>query len=131
MDTMTTVEIDVEFTPDSPEEQASIESAVREAAEGDSFKAGKGLGASGFELTILAILGIRALVDLVMLIRREWRTGVIVDFEGEKVRVTKDPDLPRGEVIIFHKDGTKVTRKQNEIDGLGDLIAAAAKVSSK
>jgi hypothetical protein len=73
------------------------------------------------------IVGAIAVVGLAKAIKSfidDMKTGVVIDNRGEKVTITKDKTLGRGNVVLINKDGS--LRLDNpDADKLSDIVRAA------
>lgn len=54
----------------------------------------------------------------------DMKVGTIIDARGETIKVTKDPSLSRGTVLLISKDGT-LSLQNPHSDKIGDLIKGA------
>jgi hypothetical protein len=95
--------VDVSFKDEAPEEVMAILNEIgAEQVEQVQQRA-----LTGVEFVVLAILAANALANLVIKLLPLWKCGVVVDARGPRVLTRKNCDLPRGTVLVIHKDGTE------------------------
>jgi hypothetical protein len=81
----------------------------------------------GILIVVGAVIAVVALANVVIKLSRLWKHGIIVDARTDVIRTQKDPDLPRGTVIVLERDGTKHTlHEPSEVELQGIIEAAAA-----
>lgn len=84
-------------------------------------------GERGFAF-IPIIIGAIAVVGLAKAIKSfidDMKTGVIIDNRGDKVVITKDKTVGRGNVLYINKDGS-VRLESPDAEKLSDIVKAAA-----
>src|SRR5215469_7363142 len=96
---MDEIAIDLTFKPKAPsEEQEAL--AVLQAEGAREVRKIEDYGAFDAGLTFLAIVSAVALVNAIIKLSQLWAVCTVVDTRGKKVRITTNPDGPRGSVIL-------------------------------
>jgi hypothetical protein len=122
---MSTLELDVTFTPRDENDEKETQVAVESGAAGEVRRLEE-RGLTGVEIALIAIVSVHALAGVITRLSRLWHVGVIVDARGSKVRTTRDPNLPRGDLIVILKDGTKHEIHEPKEQDLTSILARLA-----
>lgn len=73
---------------------------------------------------VVAVIAVSALANVVMMVLRLWKTGVVVDARGSVVRTQKDAALPRGTVLVLTKAGTRHELSEPSALDIASLLRA-------
>jgi hypothetical protein len=76
-------------------------------------------------IVVAASIGLIALCNAVIKLSRLWKCGVIIDARGSLIHTEKNCDLPRGDIIVFDREGSKHTLHEPTESDLKGLIAGA------
>jgi hypothetical protein len=123
---MDEVEFHVSFAPADEAETREAEAAL-EAGGAGRIRRLEEHGMTGLEIGWLAIGSVIALANIVIRLSRLWRPGVRIDAGGKKIRVTKDPDLPRGVIVMVTSAGEEMTVNKPDEVSLASVLEAALK----
>lgn len=107
------------------DEVDAVLATAREAGASDA-KSERQHGVSGVEWLIVGSVALPLLANMAMKLAELWPVGVRIDMRTERVVKTKDPDLPRGSVLVVTENGSKLHRV-GEMK-LPDLSKAIAKL---
>lgn len=83
-------------------------------------------GLAGIGEGLFAIMGLQALANLIIRLLPLTKPGVVVDTRGSKVRIRKDANLPRGNVLVITKTGVRSTLYQPQAVEVSNLLKAGA-----
>jgi hypothetical protein len=97
---MDEIDIDLTFKP-KDQSEAQEARAVLEAEGAREVREIEDYGFLAEGLTFLAIISAIALVNAVIKLSQLWAEGLVIDTRGERVRITPDPSVARGTVVII------------------------------
>ncbi len=63
-----------------------------------------------------------AIAVIVSYLYKAFHCGVLMDLSGDKPVISKNPDLPRGSVLIIRRDGTQEIRESLSVDQIAALL---------
>ena len=128
MNEVSFIEIDVTFTPQDENDEKETFTAVESAALGEIRRVEE-RGLTGVEIALIALVSVEAFAAVIALLYRQWHAGVVVDARGSKVRTTRDPNVPRGVVIVIQKDGVRTEMHEPQDEQLLSIITQLARAS--
>lgn len=70
------------------------------------------------DVLVIGSVAVPALVNLVGVLRREWRKGVVIDGFGRQLTIRQDSALPRGVVVVRSRSGEVTVRDGAELKGV-------------
>lgn len=106
-------------------EADAVLAAAREAGAADAEPI-RQHGMSGVEWLVIGSVALPLLVNLAMKLAELWPVGVRMDMRTGRVLKTKDPDLPRGSVLVITENGSQLHRVKEM--ALPDLSRAIVKL---
>lgn len=124
-DAMSALDLDVTFTPQDEDDEKETLATVESGATGRVRRLQE-RGLTGVEIALIAIVSVQALTSIIARLSRQWHAGVIVDARGSKVRTIRDPNVPRGTVIVILMDGTKHEIHEPKEEQLTSILAQLA-----
>ena len=104
---MDEIDIDLTFKPKNQSE-AQEARAVLEAEGAREVRQIEDYGFLAEGLTFLAIISTTALVNAVIKLSQLWAVGVVIDTRGERVRITRDPNVAPGIVVSISESNERV-----------------------
>jgi hypothetical protein len=116
-------EFGVDLTVDSA--NASEAHKILEQGGARDLAEAREMGLTGVEISVLAIMALPALVNAVIRLSQLFKSGVVVDARGSRVRITRSKDLPSGSVLVLGKDGQKSTLHQPSEAAVTNLLKPA------
>lgn len=118
------MQLSVELSVDSEEAESAAELLRSEGGEEVEELEEAGI-LPGALVVVVGLIAVSGLANVIIRLSRAFACGTIVDARGDPVRTTKDPNLPKGTVVVIAADGSQATvHEPSEVD-LKDLIGAA------